>query len=115
MAKRGRPPKTAAPPVALEPETLLPEEPRADSSDPRTWPVNRQQGPPAPLMDRKSVADFFSVTEDTVSRWVHSGLLTMYRTIGGRPRFKRIDVERRFEMTATGCNGHTPPHDPAML
>lgn len=45
-------------------------------------------------LDFKGVADYAGVNVKTVRRWVRAGKLTVYATPGGRPRFKRDDVDR---------------------
>ena len=54
------------------------------------------------LMTRREVAYKFGVTSAAVATWARRGVLAEVRTPGGRPRYRRADVE---ELYAHGFRG----------
>ena len=61
------------------------------------------------LMTRRDVAYKFGVTSEAVARWAQRKppVLTEVRTVGGKPRYRRTEVE---ELYASGFRGG-PRHD----
>jgi excisionase family DNA binding protein len=55
------------------------------------------------LLTPAEVARMFRVNPKTVTRWAQSGKLRSVRTLGGRLRFYRSDIERAIE--AGGADG----------
>ena len=46
----------------------------------------------AQLLNRKQVADRFSVKPDTVTKWKNKGIITPSCWVNGRPRYKTDDL-----------------------
>ena len=54
------------------------------------------------LMTRRQVAFLFRVTSQAVAAWARRGRLTEVRNAGGKPRYRRAEVEELFRSVFSG-------------
>jgi excisionase family DNA binding protein len=61
------------------------------------------------LLTAREVAERFSVSTETILRWVRRGKLPAIRLPGGAIRFREDAIDRLLDEWATSRNRQTPP------
>jgi hypothetical protein len=65
------------------------------------------------LMTRRQVAFLFRVTSQAVAAWARRGRLAEVRNAGGKPRYRRAEVEELFRSVFKG--GESPGTSPGTV